>query len=197
MWNRILQASTLTVAVAIAFAPTDLVAQSAPAGAVESATAQDAGGSAAAPATPTVPSTGATVQEITARIQAVQRQAMQDATLSAANREVGALISAALPRVEPNYPTYAARAQTLQADVAAARAAGDNARLNELAEEAKQLQANISAAQEKARTDPAVSEKLDAFKVDLFKKMVEIDPTVQDLVKQLEALQAQGTAGGS
>lgn len=131
------------------------------------------------------------VQAITARIQAAQQAALQDPALSAANRAIGTLINATLPKVEPNYPAYAARAQTLKTDVAAAQAASDNAKLHELAAEATQLQANIAAAQEKAKNDPEVVAKLEAFKVDLFTKMVEIDPEVQDLVKQLEAARAQ------
>ena len=99
------------------------------------------------------------------------------------------LIAQTLPKVDPNYPAYAARAATLKTDVAAAQAAQDNARLNDLAEEAKQLQANVAAAQARAREDAAVKAKLDDYKVKLFTKMVEIDPAVQELVAQLEELQ--------
>ena len=181
MLKKILGASV--VAAGVAFLPLGLQAQAADPGAGEAvATTQTAVMSAS---------------EIAARIQSVQRQAMQDPALTAANREIGALITAALPRVDPAYPTYARRAQTLQAEIATARAASDNAKLLELAEETKQLQASINTAQEQAKEDPEVKRKLEAFKVDLFTKMVAIDPTVQELVKQLEALQSKANGSGS
>lgn len=180
------------VVLALTVAPGVLAAQEAAATpAAESVAAEATAGEAqAAPAAEAELS----VEQLAARIQAVQRQALQDPVLGAANQEVSAAISAALPRVEPNYANYAARAQSLNADVAAAQAAGDNARLHELAEEARTLQANIAAAQAKAKEDPAVKEKLQAFTVQLFAKMVEIDPEVKELVEQLEARRAAGAA---
>ena len=135
-----------------------------------------------------------TAEQIAARIQAVQQRALQDPALASANQEVSAAITAALPRVEPNFPTLAARAQSLNADVAAAQAAGDNARLHELAEEARTLQANIAAAQARAKEDPAVKEKLQAFTAQLFVKMVELDPQVKELVEELEARRVAGAS---
>ena len=178
----------VTVGVVVMIAPRVAVAQEAvsrPAQPVESVA--EAGGGEAMVAT------ALTMEELATRIQAVQRRALQDPALAAANREVTAAISAALPRVEANYPTYAARAQSLNADVAAAQAAGDNARLHELAEEARTLQANIVAAQAKAKEDPAVKEKLQAFTVQLFAKMVELDPEVKELVEELEARRTAGS----
>jgi hypothetical protein len=193
MWSKILRAGIVAGGLGIAFVPVGLQAQAATETAPAAAPAQAPAEAAAAPAQGPV----ASAATIAARIQAVQRQAMQDPALTAANREISTMITAALPRVEPNYATYAARAQSIQADVTAAREASDNAKLNALAEETKQLQANITAAQEKAKADPAVKQKLDEFKVKLFTKMVQIDPQVQELVKQLEALQAQGAGSGS
>ena len=130
---------------------------------------------------------------ITAQIQRVQQQALQDPELRAANQAISALLTATMAKVDPSYPTYAARAATLNTDVAAAQAAKDNARLNELAAEAKELQANVAAAQAKAREDAGVKAELEAFRVKLFAKMVEIDPAVKELVAQLETLQSDST----
>jgi DNA repair exonuclease SbcCD ATPase subunit len=146
---------------------------------------------AAAPPSPAAEAANPSAKEIAGRIQKIQQQALQDPELRADNQAITALINATMVRLDPEYPNYVKRAQTLQADVAAARAASDNARLKELAEEAKQLQANVTAAQTRAKEDAAVKQKLDEYKVKLFTKMVGIDPTVEALVKQLETLQAQ------
>ena len=58
------------------------------------------------------------------------------------------------------------------------------------------IQAKITAAQEAARQDAEVTKKLDEFKVQLYNKMVELDPTVQELTKELETLQSSGSASG-
>ena len=184
MATRFLTVSAISAI--LAFAPGVLQAQAeaAPEGVAqaEGATAPETAAAATATDAPDA-------AEIASRIQAVQRQALQDPALRAANQAISALIAQTMPKVDPSYPTYAARAATLKTDVAAAQAAKDNARLNELAEEAKQLQASVAAAQAKAREDETVKERLEDFKVKLFTKMVEIDPSVQELVAQLEELQ--------
>ena len=152
---------------------------------------------AAAPTMLRAQSAPADAAAITAQIQRVQQQALQDPELRAANQAVTALLTATMAKVDPSYPTYAARAATLNADVAAAQAAKDNARLNELAEEAKELQANVTAARAKAEADAAVKAELEAFRVKLFTKMVELDPSVKDLVAQLETLQSDTTTEGA
>ena len=187
MANRFLTVGAISAA--LAFAPAVVQAQA------ETNTDSAAQADAAAAGAPAegpeaaAQAEGPTVAEVAAQIQRVQQQALQDPALKAASQQISMLIAQTLPKVDPNYPAYAARAATLKTDVAAAQAAQDNARLNDLAEEAKQLQANVAAAQARAREDAAVKAKLDDYKVKLFTKMVEIDPAVQELVAQLEELQ--------
>lgn len=165
---------------------------------------QSAAQEAGAPAGASAPAAAATaaapaqsrLQVVMGQIAAVQKRAMADPELQAANRAIGALITSTASRVDPGYAGYTQRATALKAEVDSAQAAQDNEKLWTLAEEAKQLQAKISAAQEAARGDAAVKQKLQEFKVQLFSKMVQLDPTVQDLVKELETLQSSGAAGG-
>jgi hypothetical protein len=147
--------------------------------------------------TPTPPPAPSRLQQVTSQIAAAQKRALQDPELQAASREINALITSTASRIDPGYAGYAQRAVALKQDVAAAQAAQDNDKLWALADEAKQLQAKISAAQDAAREDAAVKAKLDAYKVKLFDKMVQLDPKVKDLVKELETLQGSGAAGGS
>ena len=137
---------------------------------------------------------GTTVEQLSARITAIQQRALQDPELRAASAAMQTLIQQTMARIDTNYATYAARANTIKTDVAAAQAAQDNAKLHELAAEATQLQANIAALQARAREEQAVKEKLEEYTTKLFAKMVEIEPTVRELVSQLEALRAGGAA---
>lgn len=165
-------------AAALVVAPSSLAAQAEPA-------AQAAGTAEAAAAQPAPPSE---LQQVTARLGQIQQRAMQDPQIQSASQELNATIQAAMGRLDANYATMAERAVTLKADVAAAQAAEDNARLHELAAEAKELQAGIAAARDKAMADPEVKEKVEAFKVRLFEKMVELDPEAQTLVQRLTEL---------
>jgi HPt (histidine-containing phosphotransfer) domain-containing protein len=153
---------------------------------------------AAAPAAPVAatPAPPTRLQVVTAKISAVQKRALADPQLQAANRAITTLIGSTALRIDPGYAQYAARANTLKAEVAAAQAAQDNDKLWQLADEAKQLQSKISSAQELARQDAEVQKKLEEYKVQLFNKMVELEPTVQDLVKELQTLQSSGSASG-
>jgi hypothetical protein len=136
------------------------------------------------------------LQVVTSQIAAVQKRALADPELQAANRAIGELITATASRLDPGYLGYSQRAVALKTEVDSAQAAQDNDKLWALADEAKQLQAKISAAQERARSDAEVTKKLDEFKVQLFAKMVQLDPKVQELVKELETLQSTGAPSG-
>ena len=136
------------------------------------------------------------LQVVMAKISAVQKRALADPALQTSNRALGALITSTASRIDPGYLGYSQRGTALKAEVAAAQAAKDNDKLWQLADEAKQLQAKITAAQEAARQDAEVTKKLDEFKVQLYNKMVELDPTVQELTKELETLQSSGSASG-
>jgi hypothetical protein len=157
---------------------------------------------AAAPASPALAGTPAPppapsrLQQVTSQIAAAQKRALQDPTIRAASQEITSLIATTAGRIDPGYVGYTQRAVALKQDVAAAQAAQDNDKLWALADEAKQLQAKINAAQDAAKQDAAVKAKVDAYKVKLFQKMVELNPKVTDLVKELETLQG-GASGGS
>lgn len=137
------------------------------------------------------------IRQITARLTQLQQQASQDPAVKAAQDSLNALVQGTMARLDPSYTTLAQRAQALPADVAAAQAASDNARLHELAEEAKQLQQSIASVQARAMQDAAVREQVGAYRVKLFTRMVEIDPEAQKLADRLGELQrAPGSPPG-
>jgi len=174
MLSRILKAGVLVAAIAVV--PVKLNAQTqAPAG--ESPAAQEA---------PTE------LEQIQARLGELQKKALQDPALQAANQEVSALLVATMERLDPSYKANVARAASLRADVAAAQEAKDNAKLHELAAEAQQLQSSFAAAREQALTDEAVIAKTTELRDKLFAKMVEIDPEAEKLAARLQELQNPG-----
>ena len=149
------------------------------------AAGQDAAATSAAPAAASAPAAPSEAQQIQQRLGQVQQQAMQDAALQAAFAEINTALEAA----DPEFKTLSDRARTLKADVATAQAASDNARLHQLAAEAKQLQTNLPAARARATQNPAVQEKVVAFRTALAEKMQQIDPEIPALLTRLGELQ--------
>lgn len=151
------------------------------------------------PATPqpTAPVPAAAAQAEMAQIQqrlgALQQQAMQDSTVQAAEKQLGADIQAAIVRLDPAAQAKMARAEALQADVEAARAAGDNAKLNELASEAQALQVYFAELNPRVMALPEMEEKRKAFMGVLLTRMNEIDPQAQVMVNRLQELRGAGS----
>jgi hypothetical protein len=134
----------------------------------------------------------AEIAQIQQRLMAIQQRAMQDPELQAAQAEVGQVLVAAMARVDPTAAAKTERASTLQQDVAAAREAGDNARLHELAAEAEQLQADFAGLRERAMQDAEMQAALTAFQDKVVGKMAEIDGETNVLLARLNELNGEG-----
>jgi len=128
------------------------------------------------------------------RIGQLQQQAMQDAAVQAASRSFEEFLMGAMARIDATAAEKKARADALMTEVAAARAAGDNAKLNALATEAQTLQAFFHALRPRAMEQADVQEKRREFLGALFAKMGEIDPQAQALVDRLQQLRAARAA---
>lgn len=150
--------------------------------------AQEAAAPAPAPA-PAAPANEA--QQIVARLGALQQQAMQDPAVKAASDSLDAVLLAVASRLDPNYAAAVARSDAFKAEVEAARAAGDNAKLNELAVEGEGLQQAIQSGQQAAMQDAEFQAARQAFMTTLFARMAQIDPEAPQLVARLNELNAQ------
>ncbi|HWK89585.1 MAG TPA: hypothetical protein VNP72_06300 [Longimicrobium sp.] len=146
-----------------------------------------------APAAPAAPADSITL--IQQRLGALQQQALQDAAVQEASKQFEADLFAAMTRLDAVAAEKKARGEALTAEVEAARAASDNARLNTLAAEAQQLQAYFNGLRGRALQEADVQEKRKAFLGVLFGKMSEIDPQAQALVERLGQLKAAAAAG--
>jgi hypothetical protein len=130
------------------------------------------------------------VEAIRARLGDLQRRARQDPAIDAASDAFGAEVLAAMTRLDPQATPKTARANAIQTEAAQARASGDQARLNELAEEGQRLRAYFTELRARAMALPEVERSRQAFIARLFEKMTELDPTAPELVRQLDAARA-------
>ena len=161
MPSKLLRTGLVTAALALA--PTFLAAQE------------------SAPAAAEAPSE---LQQLQQRLGELQTQANQDPAVQAAFAEVNAAMVAA----DPEYGTLTVRAQAIPAEVEAARAASDNAKLNDLAAEVTALNASLAAARQRASANAEVQAKTNAYRTVLLTKMVEIEPNTQQLIARLGEL---------
>jgi len=156
-----------------------------------------------APATPAAPAAPAQqptaapqaeIAQIQQRLAQLQQQAGQDPAVKAAEEKFGADLVAAMQQLDPAAAAKVARGQALPAEVEAARAANDNARLNALATEAAELQTFFNGLRQRALATPEIQEKRKAYLAVVLAKMNEIDPQAQSLVDRLTALRNGGAA---
>lgn len=130
--------------------------------------------------------------QIQQRIASLQQQALQDSTVAAAAKQFETDLMATLTRLDPTAAEKRARADALKAEVEAARAASDNAKLTQLAAEAQQLQSFFAGLNARANQDPELQQKRQAYLAVVFKRMTEIDPQAPQLVERLQALRNGG-----
>src|SRR6185369_8143058 len=81
-------------------------------------------------APPAQPAPANEAAQLRQKIQALQAQALQDPTLKPAQDSFNVVMSAAMGRLDPQAPAKLVRAQAINAEVEAARAANDNVKLN-------------------------------------------------------------------
>lgn len=153
-----------------------------------------------APATPApaapAPAQPSEVDQLRQKIGQLQQQALQDPALKPAQDSFNAVIQATMARLDPTATARATRATALNAEVEAARAANDNAKLNQLAEEATALKTFFDALRPRAMADAEVVAARQVFLARVLDKMKEIDPNTQQYVDRLSELQ-RGATGGS
>lgn len=156
----------------------------------------------AAPAQPAQPAPAAqpaqavpTPQEVAQlrqRLGELQQRAAQDPTVKAANDAFNAEVMTAMQGLDAEAAGKKARADAIPGEVQTARAANDNARLNQLAEEATALQGYFNQLRQRALAIPEIEEKRRAYVAQLFAKMKELDPEAQSIVDRLDAARAAG-----
>lgn len=147
------------------------------------------------PAQPAAPAQAAPANEaaqLQQKLGALQQRAMQDPSLKAATDSFNAVVREGMTKVDPQAAAKLARAEAIPAEVTAARAANDNAKLNALAAESTQLQAYFQSTRQRALQLPEVAAARQAYVARLFEKMKEYDPQAQAYVDRLSQLSSGG-----
>lgn len=132
------------------------------------------------------------IAQLQQKIGALQRQALQDPALKAAEANVGTVLQAAMERLDPLARQKSARAEAMKSEIAAARAVNDNARLNQLAREANELTAYFDALRPRAMAQADVQAARQAYVARVFERMKQLDPGVQQYVDRLSQLREAG-----
>jgi hypothetical protein len=146
-----------------------------------------------APAAQTAPAAPANeAEQLQQKIRALQQQALQDPALKLAQDSFNVVLSAAMGRLDPAAPAKFARYMSINAEVEAARAAGDNVKLNALAQEVPALQTYFSAIRPRAMQDPQVVAARQVWLARMLEKMKQIDPNAQQYVDRLAAISQGG-----
>lgn len=150
----------------------------------------------AAPAQATAPAQDE-VAQIQQRLAALQQQAMQDPGVQAEKAAFDQYLLGAMAKLDPTFTEKRSRAEALKAEVEAARAASDNAKLNLLAVEAQGLASYFAGLNQRAGAQADVQERRQAYVAKLFARMTAIDPQAQTLADRLAALRSGGASAPS
>ena len=142
---------------------------------------------------PAAPAPATEAAQLRQKIGELQRQALNDPALKGVQDSVNTAVQEAMARLDPAATARSARAAALGQEVEAARAAGDNARLNLLAGEATQLKAYFDNLRPRAMEDAQVKAARQAYLARVFERMKQIDPNAQQYVDRLNALSNGGS----
>lgn len=131
------------------------------------------------------------LQQIHGKLEAIQAKAIQDPQLQAAQESLGTEIKTAMEKADPTLPESMQRVQALESEALKAQQAGDQAKLQQLAQEAQSIQARFMEAQAKAFQQPEIATRLEAFQTRLETRMVEVDPAASDLIQRFKELEGK------
>jgi hypothetical protein len=129
------------------------------------------------------------MQQIQARLEPVQDQALQDSELQQEQQQVGEAVRGAMVAANPAVAGQLERMEAILEEARAAQAASDADRIVALTAEARELQAELAQAQADALQQPDIEARVAAFQKNLHERMVQIDPESRALLDRLQELE--------
>jgi hypothetical protein len=135
------------------------------------------------------------LQQIYARLQPLQEQALADEALSQQRDATTATLRAGMVEADPGIEEGLDRLEAMLEEVRHAQAEGDAQRLIALNEEAQEIQPRIARAQAAALAMDHVRQSIDAFQASLRARMIELEPDAERLLQRADELE-EGLAGG-
>ena len=133
----------------------------------------------------------AEAQQIQQQLQPVQEQALQDEAVQQGQQRAADAVRAAMISADPTMEAKIDRLEAIMQEAQQAQAAGDQATIVALTQEAQQLQPQLAEAQAAALQHPDVLPQLEAFQKQLRDRMTEIDPNARPLLDRLAQLEQQ------
>ncbi|MBW3629274.1 MAG: hypothetical protein KY464_08255 [Gemmatimonadetes bacterium] len=131
------------------------------------------------------------LQDLHDKLEDIQTRALADAQISAAQTELGARIKLAMERVDPTLQKSLSRMEAMEAEVSSAGQRRDAAKLQQLSDEAEQIQRQFLSAQQRALQQPEIAALVAGFQQKLERKMLELSPRSERLVARFRELEAK------
>jgi chromosome segregation ATPase len=129
------------------------------------------------------------LQQLHLKLERIQASAAQDPQLQSAQVALGNQIREAMEKVDPQLPSQLERVEQLEAEAGRAQQAGDEAKLQQLAQEAEAIQIRFLEARNQVFQQPEMAARLEAFQARMESKMAEVDPEAPQLIKRFQELE--------
>jgi DNA-binding transcriptional regulator YbjK len=133
----------------------------------------------------------AELQQIQQRLAPLQARALEDPEIQASHQALEEMVRSALREEHPQFEEHIERIEALEQEAREAQQAGDEQRLQELAGEHQQIQAELMGMQAQVLERPEVAARVEQFDTALRSHMAELDPEAPAMLERYEELQAR------
>ena len=124
------------------------------------------------------------------RLLPIERAALAQPEVTAAQAALGAQIRAAMEDADPSTPARVERLSSLLVLAEAAQREGDLAAMSRIVEEARTIEVALERAREAAMDDPAVAERVERFRAHVERTMARLEPGADSLLARRDSLRA-------
>ncbi|HEX6308655.1 MAG TPA: hypothetical protein VFZ69_10735 [Longimicrobiales bacterium] len=144
---------------------------------------------------PAAPDPVVELQSIQQKLVPLQERALEDSTLRAERDAATQALQAAMVAIDPEIAGKLARLEAMVEEMRAAQQQGDTAKIGALNGEAQQLQPQVIQVQAQAMAQPEIQQRIALFQQNLHKRMIELDPEADTLLKRAAELEARLRGG--
>jgi predicted nuclease with TOPRIM domain len=131
------------------------------------------------------------LRQLHQRLEQIQTKAAEDPQIQAAQNALGLELKAAMEKADPQLPARLQRLQALEAEAVKAQQSGDQAKLQQLIQEAQTIQNRFVEAQARVFQQPAMAAKVQAFQTRLEARMAQVDAQSPTLIRRFQELEGK------
>jgi len=125
---------------------------------------------------PNLPELQNELRTLQTRLNDLRQRVLTDSTTAAEFQQLEAAITAAVNRLDPGASAARARLAELNGELAAAEAAGDQTKMQELLQEGMNLQTTLRSTQNRALSEPELGAQMQTFQDKVVAEMTKLDP---------------------